>query len=180
MANKHSNMPTDWTVKDTDRFFAAFEQLGPDDCWIWHRGVKGSLGYGSFSVQHRFGYSAHRLSYWLWYQEDPGSLLVCHDCPNGDNAKCVNPAHLWLGTTQGNVADRHAKGRTASGDRNGRRLHPERTSRGIARYNAGTNDAQVRQIRQMTGTSASIARQLGISVKIVYDIRQGKSWNHVK
>ena len=40
----------------------------------------------------------------------PKSTLVCHSC---DNGKCVNPDHLWLGTTQDNVDDCIKKGRAA-------------------------------------------------------------------
>jgi len=46
------------------------------------------------------------------------------------NRRCCNPAHLKLGTPSQNTLDRHAKGRTARGDRHGWHLHPECIPRG--------------------------------------------------
>lgn len=43
--------------------------------------------------------------------------VVRHTC---DNPACCNPAHLIRGTVADNVADRVARGRSATGERNGR------------------------------------------------------------
>ncbi len=50
--------------------------------------------------------------------------VACHSC---DNAACLEPAHLFVGTQADNVADMIAKGRESRGERHGRR-----TSEGIA------------------------------------------------
>lgn len=71
-------------------------------------------GYGSFTTYHnnKAAYvRSHRYAMDVFYQEikDP-KICVLHHC---DNRKCVNPAHLFQGTTQDNTYDRNKKGRQA-------------------------------------------------------------------
>lgn len=63
-------------------------------CWLWENSLD-SGGYGRF---HMFGkqVGAHRASYIL-FKGDPGDLLVLHNC---NVFRCVNPDHLFLGTTK--------------------------------------------------------------------------------
>ncbi len=77
-------------------------------CWNW-TGVKNGR-YGQIRVprQKRKMY-AHRLSWMLTYGPIPKELLVLHHC---DNPKCVNPAHLFLGTDRDNHLDCLRKGRS--------------------------------------------------------------------
>lgn len=99
---------------------------GPDACWPW-LGWKNKDGYGEISLRC-FNARAHRVAYRIWNGEVPEGLRVCHRC---DNPPCCNPKHLFLGTDADNVADRHAKGRSARGDAHGSKTHSERVQRGI-------------------------------------------------
>jgi len=70
-----------------------------DECWEWVASLRN--GYGVFKVNGK-SKSAHRLSYLLYYKEDPNKLFVCHKC---DNRLCVEINHLFIGTYQDNIND---------------------------------------------------------------------------
>lgn len=99
--------------------------LGP--CWLWTGGTF-DAGYGSFwDAEAGNDRGAHRVSWELARGPIPEGLWVLHRC---DTPPCVNPAHLFLGTSADNMRDAATKGRTARGDRNGSHLYPERRPRG--------------------------------------------------
>jgi len=52
---------------------------------------------------------ANRFVYMLTHGEVPDNFVVCHDC---DTPACVRPDHLHLNTNEGNIDERHRKGRT--------------------------------------------------------------------
>jgi hypothetical protein len=65
--------------------------------------------YGIMRVCDKI-YSAHRLSWEIHNGPIRASKLqVLHHC---DNASCVRPDHLWLGTNQDNIDDKVKKGRS--------------------------------------------------------------------
>lgn len=96
--------------------------------------------------------------------EIPKGLYVLHRC---DNRSCVNPAHLFLGTNDENMADMVSKGRARKGE-----SHP----------NAKLTINQVIEIKKLSLTGMrkiDIARKLGIRRKNVSNVVLGCVWRHV-
>lgn len=107
-----------------ERFWSKVNKTG--GCWEWTAAAN-VKGYGRFMFEGRVQY-AHRLSYAFAFGGISEGLLVCHRC---DNPKCVNPAHLFLGTNMDNIQDCCAKGRhhkqSATYCNNGHEYTPETT-----------------------------------------------------
>lgn len=179
----------------------------PNDCWFWTGNIS-TGGYGRISTRRkdivRPGKKsrtilAHRLSWEIANDPIPHGLCVMHDCPGGDKPHCVNPAHLKLGTLADNCRDRHAKGRTAYGDRNGSRTHPEsrprgennpsrkypeRLARGEKVATSKLTAKQVRHIRQLHANGKynylELGQMFGVSNVAISCAVQRKTWRHIK
>lgn len=94
----------------------------------------------------------------------PG-MDACHSC---DNPPCLNPTHLFEGSPEENISDRHEKGRDARGATNGR---------------ARLTDESVRLIRRrLTDGHAwsAIAAEFGVGKGTVQAIASGRTWSHVE
>jgi len=100
-------------VSPEARFWAKVDRRNEDECWPW-LATKSKLGYGKFTLGVNNKVCAHRYSYELTVGPIPNGLLVCHKC---DNPKCVNPAHLFIGSHKDNMQDAVRKGRQARGRR---------------------------------------------------------------
>lgn len=180
------------TDRMDEKFWAKVARRGSGECWEW-QGARDEHGYGHVHRRPRY-ISAHRLSWELTTGSIPDGLFVCHRC---DNPRCVNPQHLFLGSHAENVADMVAKGRSARGDRNGMRRHPDRRPRGVAHglhihpesiqrgsdhHHAKLNEEDVRAIRARVAggePQRSVARDYGVVETVVSRVVHRKSWRHV-
>jgi hypothetical protein len=108
--------------------------------------------------------SAHRFSWELVNGPIADGMFVCHHC---DTPLCVNPRHLFLGTSADNNTDMRAKGRAAIGTR---------------QPNAKLTEQAVASIRQRceAGESrASLSREYGVTKAIIDRVVNRKIWKHV-
>lgn len=106
-----------------ERFECRYMHEPMSGCWLW---MGHCNPYGLFAMGgQRMG--AHRAAWLLHRGEIPAGLWVLHRC---DVPACVNPDHLFLGSSQDNIADRDLKGRQAGGERHWARMHPDLLKRG--------------------------------------------------
>lgn len=164
------------TVRDLDRFWSYVEKT--DTCWEWKSTI--IHGYGQMwfqGKQHR----AHRLSYQFAYGDIPTDMFVCHAC---DNRRCVRPDHLWLGTTDDNMADMVAKGRSKKGETNPSHIAGGAYQRGERNGRSKLTPDQVLEIRRRgtpyTRTICSeLATEYGVSHTAIRYILKGRNWKHI-
>ena len=151
-----------------------------DGCWEW-QGKRNESGYGAF---YRLGERrSHRFAWVLTNGPIPPGMFVCHHC---DNPPCVRPDHLFLGTTQDNIADRMAKLRARGHIPQRDRVRvptPRPHMVGIRNPHAKLSEAGVIDIRReyaMGGVSvASLARSFGVAKSTIFDIVHRRAWKHV-
>lgn len=134
---------------------------GPNSCWMWRGRV--TRRYGVISMENR-PVRAHRAAWMLTKGEIPKGMVVCHAC---DQPLCVNPAHLWLGTTAQNNEDCRLKGRNAFGEKH-------------AAANLKVSDVQeIRCLRNTFHDRRRIAEIYGTSVYNLYRVWGRYSWDHL-
>lgn len=177
---KYLPIPT-VTEKDYKRFWSkVFLTANPDKCWEWQRAINIG-GYGSFDLKGKM-LPSHRVAYFIQYNVDPGQLQVCHSC---DNRACINPNHLFLGTSKENVADMYKKGRQniLSGSNHPSQINPEYLKRGEDHGMAKLTDFQVKEIVDLYNsgrfTYKEIAAKHNVTYKTIHGIIKGKTWKHL-
>jgi hypothetical protein len=144
-------------------------QLRDGECWEW-QGSRNRDGYGQIKAGSGSDrvLKAHRVAWEAHHAEPiPVGLQVCHHC---DNPACVNPAHLFLGTSGDNAADRDAKGRRTA-------------PKGEAHSNSRLTEAQVLEIRSLyaagVGTQVELALQFNVLESRISAIISRKTWRHL-
>lgn len=189
-----------FSVEDAERFHRSVDTApghGPNgDCWIWKLKAHFLGGYGAFRVAGE-SIRASRAAWKLAYGEDPYPWDILHKC---DNPACCNPIHLFKGNKLDNSHDAMNKGRLASGDRHGLRMHPERAPRGDrngsrtcpearprgeSHYNAAHNIEEVIMWRQMVKdnpdiSKSELARRLGVNRATFSDAVNGRKWKEIQ
>lgn len=144
-----------------ERFWHFVEKS--ENCWLWTGRVQQTgYPYGVMQIGRPAKSTlAHRFSWALHNGEIPSGVCVCHRC---DNPRCVNPAHLFLGTMADNCHDRDRKGRAATEER-----HPR----------AKITKEHARSIYQRASLGERhrlLAVEFGISRAAIYAIARGQTW----
>lgn len=170
-------VPTEHIVRNVNhrpvlvRFFEKVRKT--ESCWLW-TGAKGGGGYGLIWLNGR-NCPAHKLSWEIHNGPVPDGMLVCHDCPDGDNPACVNPAHLFLGTHVDNLRDASRKGMLATakdGERNPMsKLTDEDVLTIRRRYKKGS--------RRGLNSSWQLSREFGVSQSWIRVIANKERWKHL-
>lgn len=141
-------------------------------CVEWKKAID-RQGYGRIK-QGGKTYLAHRVSYQLSNGYIPCGLFVCHKC---DNRKCVNPAHLFLGTHLDNMCDMRAKNRrfVPLGDFHGRSKLDERKAWLIRRF----LERHPHMPRQLGSPYPFLASWFGVGTSAIYSVHVNRTWKHV-
>lgn len=143
-----------------DRFFEKVDAGSDEDCWIW-KGCQNGAGYGMI-LQGKEKRLAHRVSWEIARGMIPDGKIVLHMC---DNAACVNPLHLALGTQRENMRDRAEK-RRDNYSKPYAKLSPVAVKEIVDKYRSGA-------------TQKELGAEYGVSYVTVSQIIRGEIWTHV-
>ena len=157
----------DWKV--WNRFWAKVDDGGfpPDECWEW-RGCILQSGHGQFSINGKRT-NAHRVSYEMAHGSIPKGKMICHRC---NNPACVNPGHLYAGTSKSNAQDSIRAGT----------FHFIKHGLGEKHPCAKLTERVVMKIREQSGFGTSyrkLASQYGVSYGAIAKVVRRETWVHV-
>jgi hypothetical protein len=140
-----------------------------ESCWLWIAGPHGDHIYGQMNWFGKYK-RAHVISWIINRGLIPAGRLVLHNCPAGDNMKCVNPAHLYLGTHKDNAIDRENKGQC---------VHPS----GVDASASKLSVKQVRRIRKLyaegVANKAELGRMFAVTDSAIRAIVFGRTYKAV-
>lgn len=145
-----------------ERIWAGIK-VDANGCWNWQK-LLSPTGYALIGHEG-FTWRGHRLTYTLFRGPIPEGLQACHRC---DNPKCINPAHIFLGTTKDNLVDAAKKNRTAHSERNSKaKLTSEQVVEICQRYENGE------RVRDLVAV-------FGVSKSMVYYVLGGEYWTRTE
>jgi len=150
------------------RFWSKVDQSGgPDACWPWTGSMNGH-GRGSFYFHGRLRH-ATQVAWFLTHGAlPPPKTGVLHRC---DRPRCVNPAHLFLGSQLDNIRDMDAKGRRVT-----RATCGEANNR--ARLTAGAV-ATIRADYAQGVPVKALAETHGVTLQAIYYVVRRVTWKHI-
>lgn len=184
--------PITLTEEDIKKFWKYVDKTpgqGPKgDCWAWIGG-RSPNGYGHMHISDGRTVRANRVAYLIQHGEDAIDYFVLHSC---DWPPCCNGAHLSKGSQLENRQQAARRNRTAKGEQNGARLHPESLPRGEEHWTAKMPEATARKYESETVNAIrklhaiqphlsnnDIGRYFGIHQNVILQILSGKTWKHL-
>ncbi len=136
-----------------------------DACWLWTASTV--KGYGQIGAGGTGGrmLKAHRVSWEIHKGQIPDGMGVLHSC---DTPLCVNPKHLFLGTTIDNNMDMVEKGRQVRGSR--------------VIHKTSLTEAKVLEMKLLLKGGQrrlGVAKKFNVTMNVVNEIASGRTWRHV-
>lgn len=107
---------------------------------------------------------------------------ACHTC---DNKLCVRPSHIFIGTKSDNMQDMIRKGRhnpEARAQSCRKMLKVRRVHRGENNHECVLTPEQAMRAKECPktrGAATVLAKEFGVSLTLICDIRSGKRWTHL-
>lgn len=133
-------------------------------CWLWKWWTNWDW-YWVVSINRKY-HSTHRYSWELHNKKEiPKWLLVCHKC---DTRLCVNPEHLFLGTSKDNSDDKIKKWRYRKADQQWEKWPW-----------AKLTNAMVLDIRNDNRSNNVLAKIYNVSARNIRKIKDRWSWKHI-
>lgn len=143
------------------KFWGQIRKEIETECWIW---TGDAPNYGRIMLFDR-KLKAHRVSYILHSKKIiPPGIFICHTC---DRRLCVNPKHLFTGTSKENKRDAIIKGRHSRGE----------TCGSVKLKN---NDVlEIRRLRALGFSMCALGRKFNVSGNTISYIIKGITWKHI-